>query len=357
MGDLFKSILGSSETLFKNDVALDYSFQPKLVPYREKEQRLIAGWIRPLFQEKSGKNGFIFGQQGIGKTVACKHITNEIEEETEEIIPIYINCWQRNTTYKIVLEICDLMDFKFVQNKKTEELFRWVKQALNKKSVVFILDEVDKLEDYDFIYMALEEVYRKSIILITNYKEWIIDMDDRIKSRLMAEIIEFKPYNYDETLGILRQRIEYAFYPNVWNNDAFELIAKKTADLLDIRAGLYLMKEAGRIAEDKSSRKIILEHAQQALNKIDEFMIKKPSGLASDDQLILELVKSNSGKKIGELFRIYQNNGGNLVYKTFQRKIDRLQKNKFITVEKTEGGEEGNTTIVRHNSERKLTDF
>ena len=357
MSALFKDILGSSETLFKNDVALDYSFHPKLVPYREKEQRFIAGCIKPLFQQKNGKNVFIFGQPGVGKTVACKHILAELEEETEEIAPIYINCWQRNTTYKIVVEICDVMGFKFVQNKKTEELFRWIKQNLNKKSVVFVLDEIDKLEDFDFLYMILEEIYRKTIILITNYKDWLLDLDDRIKSRLMAEVLDFKPYSYEETKGILKQRMEYAFHANVWSNDAFELIVKKTAEMQDIRIGLYLMKEGGLIAEDKSSRKILLEHAQLALDKIDEFSIKKQSDLALDEQLILDLIKNNSGKKIGDIFKLYQNNGGKLVYKTFQRKIDRLQKNKFIVVEKTAGGNEGNTTIIKHVSEKKLTEF
>ena len=357
MCGLFKDILGSSETLFKNELALDYSFVPKLVPYRENEQRIIAGCIKPLFLEKSGKNIFVFGQPGVGKTVALKKVLEELEEETENIIPIYINCWQRNTTYKIILEICEIMDFKFVQNKKTEELFRWIKQTLNKKSVVFVFDEADKLEDFDFLYMILEDIYRKSIISITNHKDWIMELDDRIKSRLMPEILEFKAYNYEETKGILKQRREYAFYPNVWNDDVFELIVKKTANVQDIRTGLYLMKEAGTIAEDKSSRKITLEHAQQALQKIDEFSIKKINDLATDEQLILELIKTNSGKKIGSIFKIYQDSGGTLAYKSFQRRIDKLQKNKFIAVEKTAGGEEGNTTIIRHNSEKRLTEF
>lgn len=359
MGGLFKDILGSSESLFKDesDVPLDFSFIPKPVRYREKEQRTIAACIKPLFQEKTGRHIFVYGQPGVGKTVACKHLLRELQEETDEIVPLYINCWKHNTTFKIVIEICDLMDFKFVQNKKTEELFRWIKQNLNKKSAVFVLDEADKLEDLDFLYMILEEISRKTIVLITNYKDWVTELDERIKSRLMPETIEFKPYNYEETKGILKQRMEYAFVPNVWDNEAFELIVKKAADMQDIRIGLYLMKQAGLIAEDKSSRKILLEHAKQALSKIDEFTIKKTSDLAADEQLILDLVKTNSGKRIGDLFKIYQSNGGNLVYKSFQRKIDRLQKNKFIIVEKTAGGDEGNTTIIKHVSEKKLTEF
>ena len=117
------------------------------------------------------------------------------------------------------------------------------------------------------------------------------------------------------------------------------------------------MKESGNIAESKSSRKITLEHAQQALKKIDEFSIKKTSDLEADEQLILDLVKDNSGKKIGDMFKLYQENGGKLVYKSFQRKIDKLQKNRFIVVEKTAGGDEGNTTIIKYKSEKKLTEF
>ena len=320
MGELFKDILGSNETLFKNDVALDFSFVPKIVPYREKEQRIIASCIKPLFQEKSGKNLFISGQPGVGKTVALKKVLDELEEESEDIIPIYINCWQRNTTYKIILEICELMEFKFVQNKKTEELFRWVKQNLNKKSVVFVFDEVDKLEDLDVLYMILEEIYRKTIILITNYKDWLLNLDQRIKSRLLPEMIEFKPYNVEETKGILKQRAEYAFHPTVLSNDAFELIVKKTFELQDIRTGLHLMKEAGTIAEDKSSRKITLEHSKQALDKIQEFSIKNTDELSSDEKIILDLVKDNSGKRIGDVFKIYQDNGESLSTNRFRGK-------------------------------------
>ncbi|MBS3114727.1 AAA family ATPase [Candidatus Woesearchaeota archaeon] len=359
MGGLFKDILGSSESLFKekSDVPLDFSFIPKLVPYREMEQRAIAACIKPLFNENTGRHCFIYGQPGIGKTVACRHLLREIEEETEDIIPLYINCWKHNTTFKILLDICDQMNFKFVQNKKTEELFRWIKQTLNKKSVVIVLDEVDKLEELDFLYMTLEEISRKAIILITNYKEWIDDLDERIKSRLMPETIEFKPYNYEETKGILKQRMEYAFQPNVWDSNAFEMIAKKAYDMQDIRTGLYLMKQSGVIAEDKSSRNIRVEHAQLALEKIKDFSIKSPEELAADEQLILDLVRKNSGKRIGDFFKMYQQNGGNLVYKSFQRKIGKLEKNKFIVVEKTAGGNEGNTTIIKHNSEKKLTEF
>ncbi len=357
MGDLFKDILKSDETLFKNDIALDFDYQPKIVPFRETEQRTIANCIKPLFQQKNAKNVFIYGQPGVGKTVACRHILNELNDETDEIITLEINCWKHNTTFKIILEICDKMDFKFVENKKTEELFRWLKQALNKKSVVFVFDEVDKLEDLNFLYMILEDIYRKAIIMITNYKEWLGTVEERVKSRLLPEMIEFKNYTSEEIKRILKMRSEYAFHAGILGDDSLAIIANKAYEMQDMRIGLHLMKEAAHIAEEKSSRKILEIHTLQALEKIKDFTIKNTEELASDEQMILNLVKSNSGKKIGDVFKIYQETGGKLVYKSFQRKIEKLEKNKFISVEKTAGGDEGNTTIVKVNGERKLTEF
>ncbi|MCH8004583.1 MAG: AAA family ATPase [Nanoarchaeota archaeon] len=355
---LFKDMLSSDESLFKNELALDYSFLPKILPHREKQQRYIATCIKPLMNEKNGKNLFIYGAPGIGKTAAMRFVLNELEEETEDVIPIYINCWQKNTTFKIVVDICEQLGYKLTHNKRTEELFQVVKNILNKKAAVFAFDEVDKLEEIDFLYSILEDIYKKSILMVTNDKVWLDDLDDRVKSRSLPEILEFKPYNLEETRDVLKQRVQYSFVLGVWNDDAFELIVKKTFEVEDIRIGLHLMRESGNIAEEKSSRKITLEHAKEAITKIDQFTIKKSSDLTEDEQKILDMIKKNSDKKIGDLYNIYKEQDGSLVYKSFQRKIEKLQKNKFINVKKTSGGPDGNTSIVKYaNITKKLTEF
>jgi cell division control protein 6 len=355
---LFKDMLSSEESLFKNELALDYSFLPKLLLHREQQQRYVATIIKPLLNEKNGKNLFIYGAPGIGKTAAMRFVLNELEEETEEVTPIYINCWQKNTTFKIVANICEQLGYRLTHNKRTEELFAVVKNILNKKAAVFAFDEVDKLEEIDFLYDILEEIYKKSILLVTNNKEWLDDLDERVKSRLLPETLEFKPYNLAETKDVLKQRLGYAFVHGVWNDDAFELIVNKTASAQDIRLGLHLMRESGNIAEDKSLRKITLEHAQNAITKIDQFTIKRSSDLTEDEHDILNMIKKNSEKKIGDLYLTYKDQGGSLVYKSFQRKIEKLEKNKFISVKKISGGADGNTSIVKYATEtKKLTEF
>ena len=354
---LIKDMLSSDESLFKNEVALDYSFIPKLIPYREPQQRYIASCIKPLFNQRNGKNVFIYGQPGVGKTVACRHIFKELEEETDDVIPIYINCWQKNTTFKIVIEICDALGYKFTHNKKTEELFNIIKSFLNKKSVVFAFDEIDKVEDLDFLYSILEEIYRKTILLITNYKTWLNDLDERIKSRLLPEMLEFQPYDAKETRGILKHRMNYAFVPGVWGDDAFELVVAKTAEIKDIRSGLTLLKNAATLAEDESSRNVSLKHAQEAIRKFDDSNIKKSSDLVDDEKFILETIKENPSMKIGDLYNKYKEKGGIAAYRTFQRRIDKLKAGSFILVEKISGGKDGNTTIIKCLNTKKLTEF
>ncbi len=205
---LFNNILKDEESLFKDETALDFDWIPSIIKYRENEQQYIATCIKPLFQERNGKNLIITGQPGIGKTAAIRFIFKELEQETDNIIPIYINCWKKDTSHKIALEICNKLNYKFTQNKTTEELIKEITKILNKKAAVFCFDEVDKLDDSSILYSILEDIYRKTIILVTNYKDWLSKLDQRIKSRLTPELLEFKAYNHKETAGILKQRTE-----------------------------------------------------------------------------------------------------------------------------------------------------
>lgn len=353
---MFKEMLKSGETLFRDTVALDYDFQPKTLKHRENEQMRFAIAIRPLLQGHNGKNVFVHGAPGIGKTTACKHVLRELEEETDDIITIYINCWKENTTYKVFYKVCEDLGFKFLQSKKTSELFSLIKNKLNKGSVVFVFDEVDKLEDTDFLYTILEDIYRKTIILITNYRETYNDLDERIRSRLSPEFLFFRPYNSSEVKGILEQRRDYAFVNGCWDNDAFSLITDKCSIVNDIRIGLYLMKEAGNIAEQKSSKKILSEHVNQAIKKVDEFHIKPKDGLDDELQVILDLIKDFDGKKIGDVYDAYLKMGGEMSYKSFQRRINKLKEARFINTKKI-ATNKGSSTLIFYSAEKKLTEF
>ena len=353
---LFKDMLRSGETVFRDTIVLDYDFQPKIMKYRENEQMRFATAIRPLLQGHNGRNLFVYGAPGIGKTTACRHVLRELQEETEEVTPIYVNCWKENTTFKVYTKICEDLGYKFIQSKKTSELLELIKQKLNKGSVVFIFDEIDKLEEMDFLYSLLEDIYRKSIILITNYRDTYGELDERIRSRLGPEFVYFRPYNEAEIAGILQQRRDYAFIDACWDDEAFKELVEKCAETNDVRVGLYLMREAGNLAEERSSRRITAAHIAEALKKVDDFHIKPKDGLDEELQSILDLIREQTGRKIGEIFAAYAERGGEMSYKSFQRRINKLKEGKFVNTEKSVSGE-GNSTILHYDADRKLTEY
>ncbi len=349
-------MLRSGETVFRDTVVIDYDFQPKVMMFRENEQMRFAAAIRPLLQGHNGRNLFVYGAPGIGKTTACKHVLRELEEETNEVVSLYVNCWKENTTFKIYTKICEDLGYKFIQNKKTSELLELIKQKLNKNSVVFIFDEIDKLEEMDFLYSILEDIYRKSVLLITNYRDSYGELDERIRSRLGPEFVYFRPYNESEIAGILRQRRDYAFVDGCWDEDAFTELVQKCTETDDVRVGLYLMREAGNLAEERSSRKITAAHVAEALKKVDDFHIKPKEGMDEEMKNILDLIREQTGRKIGEIYATYAERGGDMSYKSFQRRIIKLKEGKFINTERSVSGE-GNSTIIHYDADKKLTEY
>src|SRR3989344_2157778 len=331
----FKDMLKDSESLFLNEIALDPEFMPKEVPYRENQQHHIAECIKPLVQGRTGKHLFITGSPGIGKTLAIKHIFRDLQEETQEVIPLYINCWKKDTGFRIVSEICEQIGYTWTHNKKTDELFRDILKILNKKAVVICFDECDKAKELDILYSFIEDLFKKSILFVTNESNWMVTLDSRIKSRLNLEQLEFKPYTLEETRGILKKRIEYAFGSSIVEKDTFDFIVEKTFETGDIRKGLFLLRESGLRAENKSLKKILLEHAQDALRS-GSFVVKNSADFDPEERDILNLIKEHSGKTMRELFDLHP---GEKSYRTFQRKIGDLKRNKLVIYTPAEDGQ------------------
>jgi len=275
--------------------------------------------------------------------------------ETKDILPIYINCWKKDTFYKIILHICEKLGYTWVHNKKSDELFKEACKLMNKKKMVFCFDEVDKLEDQSILYQILEDVHKKSIFLITNEKDWLAKLDQRVRSRMIPEIVEFEPYNYDETKGILEQR-KSAFVEGILAEESFEKIVDKTTEMGDIRTGLFLLRESGNAAELKSSRQINLEHTEKALTKLEEsFKIRNKDDLSEEDNYILKLVKENPETNLIKIYEEYKQLYDKS-YRTLQRKVKDLEKAGLVTI-KEETTKQGGKTSSFSLASKKLTDF
>jgi cell division control protein 6 len=237
--------LEANESLFSNIDSLDLDFVPKLLPHRENEQKVIAEALSPLLEGRDGKNLLVVGRPGIGKTHAVKRVLEDLEMETDEVKSTFVNCWSAQESNKVLVKVCEGLGFRFVQGMSEAQLIEKTKQfAENRKGIVLVFDEIDKAKDYDFLYLVLEEIEKKTIIMISNEVKWLSELDERIRSRLLPETVLFKEYDLKETKDILEERKKYAFFEGSWSQEAFELVVQKTFNARDIRVGVKLLREA-----------------------------------------------------------------------------------------------------------------
>ena len=332
-------------TIIKNEEILSYEYIPSVLPYRENQIQEIANSIKPMLYERSGRNLFVHGAPGIGKTASIKWVLRELSETTDEIVPIYVNCWNLKTKYFIFSEMANQLKISFTAGKSAEHILQQIIYKLKGRRAVFVFDEIDKIDDSDFLYQIVSSFPNSCIHLISNNFDYIVKIDPRIKSRLMLKSIEFKPYTLSEIYGILKERAKLALRKDSFDTALLKQIANITYNKGDVRVGLYLLRESAKIAESEGRRKIDKSHIKKAMESVLDKRIDEEK-LNKDEQLIIKIVKGNNGEISGKLYELYTKKSGKLSYKSFKRYIKNLEKLGFLKLELTSGGFKGKSTRI-----------
>lgn len=338
---LFDDMLKEGESLLREELVLDFDYLPDLLPYRESQQQHIADCIKPLAQGSKGRHLLISGAPGIGKTSCVKFVFKELEEATDDVKPVFINCWRKQTTNSVLTDLARQLGAVGPQFKSNEELWEQIFKGLARfKGLAVALDEIDKAREYDFLYQIAENVKRLTLLMITNERDFLASMDRRIRSRLAVEELEFRPYKRSEVEGILEERKKLAFAPGCWSPEAFELVAEKCYSKGDVRVGLVLMREAARAAEREASKRITVEHVMKCKASMVE---AQAEALDEREKSVLEVIKDNKGIETGKLLERVKKEGLEIPDSTLRRIIAKLDKGGYIFREPAQTESGGNT--------------
>jgi len=270
--------------IFKNEKILNPEHLPELLPHREHQIERIANNLTPASRGRNPQNMFIFGIPGIGKTASVKFVFRKFEEYSDRVKTIYINTWDYNTVHAILAKLVVELGF-FVQRRGTskDEVLERLIEALKKsnKSIIICLDEVDQLikKDekalYDLLRLNQYVNNQVGLVMISNYKDILINVDPRIKSSLDVEGIEFKRYTLEEMKDILMERCKHAFRTGALENGVILLCANHAVQRGgDVRLGLECLRKAARISEDENANKITVKHVKQVLKDVKQVKLK-----------------------------------------------------------------------------------
>ena len=290
--------------VFKREEVLYPEYLPLNLPHREGQIKLISENLSLLLKNGKPTNIFIYGPPGVGKTAVSKFILREFEQYSG-IKNIYINCWQYNTSFAVLSEI-GIAIGAFVSRRgwAKDEIFSRIVQTMenNRLNLIIVLDEIDQLikNDPNVLYDLLRiENYTKQkigLIFISNDKYVFRNVEDRIKSSLNLEEIEFKPYTFLEMKDIVEQRMKEAFV--AYEEGVSALVAAKAAEKGDVRIALEILLKAGRMAKDKLRVEDVKKVIREEINPRAQEIMKV---LSEEEKRILEILdKPKTTKEIFE---------------------------------------------------------
>lgn len=333
--------------MFVNEQVLDYKYVPEEVLFRDKELNVMVSSVKPLFTGGRGTNLLVFGKPGVGKTLCAKKLVEEVGERAVGVKPFFVNCWNVRNHHQLVVELLKSINYPFTQGKSSEELFQeFKKRTKQSKGLVIVLDEVDKLDDYDVLYLLVEELNNVVLILVCNDKNFLFEVEPRVLSRLGLVDLEFKPYSLDQIKEILLQRVRLAFKPGVWSGELLNWVVRETYHAQDVRVGLFLLLKAGEKAESKGLEVVTKECVESAVKSLTLFRISDLSVLSEDEKLLLKVVEEREGLSSGEALTEYRARGGVLSDRSFRRLVLKLARLELLRVESSGKGYKGRSKFL-----------
>ncbi len=280
MPELFDDIFKESR-IFSNREVLSPHYIPHNLLFRDRQMQEIAKYMTPSLKGERGRNLFVYGKTGTGKTSCIKSVIEKIKN-----LPIskarisYINCRVYNSRYRILHKI--VSDYLPLYAKRGygivdiyERVISWIEE--DGKILVVVLDEIDVVKDLDDLIYTLTRANSDikaggiTIVGISNKVSFKEVLDPRSLSTLDENELAFPPYNSTELAQIIRERVIEGFRKGVVDQAAVNLAAALAAkDSGDARLALKIITRAGELSEEKGLVLVTTNEVTEAAKYAEE---------------------------------------------------------------------------------------
>ena len=290
--------MNEDELIIYNDLPLTEAFIPTRVLHREGQLKELERCLKPALYNRSIENVFLVGPSGTGKTTLAKWVLESYFKENSA----YVNCWKYSSTHEVLKEILLSFQVPVHGREPTGELIKQIEKLVRKKKIIVCLDEVDRLESFDVLYILSRN--NIGLILASTRYHALLDLPSRIKSSLALTEIEFPAYKPEELFDILKDRVNFSFKPGSIKDELIK-IASIAAEG-DARVGLEILRRAGKKAEDKGLKQVTIEEIKQAIREAKKIKFSFiTSRLNEHQKIILEILGKRRRMPSGTLYKEY----------------------------------------------------
>lgn len=284
--------------ILTNEGTLDEVFVPTRILHREDQLRELERCLKPALHNKSIQNVFLVGVPGTGKTAIARWVLENYFKEASA----YVNCWKCRTTHQVLKEILLSIQIPVHGREPTADLINKLGKLIGKRKIIVCLDEVDRLRKFDVLYMLPRS--NCGLLLISTYCHALINLANRIKSSLVLTKIEFPTYNVDELYDILEDRAKFAFRSGTLKDELIKIAS--VAARGDVRAGLEILRKAGKKAEVRGLNKITVHEIKEAIAEASRLQKFYPLHRLNEHQMIIYGILGKKKRTLsGLLYREY----------------------------------------------------
>jgi cell division control protein 6 len=365
----------AEDPVFVDEDVLRDSHKPEDLIERDRELAEYQAALKPVIKGARPRNIFLYGQTGVGKTVATQMIMDRLRQDQEDyddldVHVVHVVCKNLNSSYQVAVKLVN--EFRGPNNKipttgyppDTVYEFLWEHlKEIDATHAIFVLDEVDAIgNDDDILYelprandngnVPVDET-KVGVIGISNKFTFRDNLSARVKDSLCDEEIHFPPYDANQLRNILYQRAEKAFVDDTLSDDVIPLAAAMAGqESGSARQALKLLFKAGDLARGAGDEEVTEEHVRQAEPKVKESQVRNElESLPTQSHLTLYALlaldrQDDLPAKSSDVFEVYEVAANRIdadvkTDRTIRDRLSQLKLKGFLDVEEHNEGPKG----------------
>jgi orc1/cdc6 family replication initiation protein len=308
--DLAKEVVARASRIYQGppEVLRD-DFQPKSLPFREKEISALLSALSTLVSGYQPPHIVVQGRPGSGKSTILPQVLDALARHPQLVTPFtvaYVHCPLVDSDSAFLREVVAAVSGDSTAGREkrgTDVLLDELKGVVTAKAqqVVLVLDGIDQALPHlspEFLYGILNlntGNAHVAVVAVVRDPSFEGKLGIKTSSRFLAEHVGFEAYDEQQVTAIVGERARVALGDDPEVHEAVAACAAYAAreDGGNVRTALSTLRLAAKLAEQEGATAVSKDHVERAVAELHvETLSRQIRGMDIQDQVLLHSILS-----------------------------------------------------------------